>query len=47
MLEPGLTRLAECQWLSTLPKKPEFTAADDLLMGLYRKQISVEIDPAM
>ncbi|HEX4606635.1 MAG TPA: nucleotidyltransferase domain-containing protein [Urbifossiella sp.] len=39
MLEAGLLRLEECQRLSTLPEKPDYVAADELVAEMYRDQV--------
>lgn len=39
MLEAWLSRLEECQRLSTLPEKPDHAAAEELVATVYRRQI--------
>jgi hypothetical protein len=39
LLEAGLTRLDECQRLSTLPAEPDRAAAEDLVLAAYQRQI--------
>lgn len=39
LIEDGMTRLETCQRLSTLPEKPDYPAAEDLVAQTYRKLI--------
>ncbi|OWK42391.1 Thioredoxin, phage-associated [Fimbriiglobus ruber] len=40
MLESGLLRLEECQMLSTLPEKPDYAAAEELVAEMYRERVT-------
>ena len=40
LIEDGMQRLEECQRLSTLPEKPDYAAAEELVAGTYRHLIA-------
>ena len=41
LIEDGMVRLEECQRLSTLPEKPDYYAADELVASAYRHRVGL------
>ena len=40
LIEEGMQRLEECRRISTLPEKPDYAAAEELVAECYRKQVA-------